>query len=178
MLQKCSIIKVAIVFFNEPTKQHYLKEISKKANIAHTSVITHLTELKKQKIIIETREKKGKRTFPFYTANIDSDDYKTYKKLINQIQLEESNLINFLKDTCMPKTIIVFGSYQKGEDTETSDIDIFLECKKKELQLNTYETKLKRKIQLHFKDNFKEYPGELQNNIINGTVLRGYLEAR
>ena len=42
MLQKCSILQVAGVFFNEPTKDHYLIEISQKANLAHTAVKKNL----------------------------------------------------------------------------------------------------------------------------------------
>ena len=77
----------------------------------------------------------------------------------------------------MPNDMILFGSYARGEDLENSDIDIFLECKKEEINLSNFENHLNRKIQLHFKDNFKNYPKELKNNIVNGIVLDGYLEA-
>ena len=40
MLQKNSIYKTLEIFFLEPTKEHYLIEISRKANIAHTSIKT------------------------------------------------------------------------------------------------------------------------------------------
>ena len=35
-----------------------------------------------------------------------------------------------------PKSIVLFGSYQKGEDIENSDIDIFVECKKEKLNID------------------------------------------
>ena len=76
----------------------------------------------------------------------------------------------------MPKSIIVFGSYAKGEDIEDSDIDIFVECEEEKLDLEPFEKQLKRKVQFHFKENFKAYSKELRNNIINGIILRGYLE--
>ena len=60
MLQRCSISRVAGIFFSEPTKDHYLIEISKKAKLAHTSVKKHLKELKHLSIIKETIEKKAK----------------------------------------------------------------------------------------------------------------------
>ena len=71
MLQNCSIINVAGVFFKEPTKNHYLIEISKKSKLAHTSTKKHLITLKKQKIIKQINEKKGKRNFPGYIANLE-----------------------------------------------------------------------------------------------------------
>jgi len=176
MLQKCSILKVARVFFNEPTKSHYLIEISKKSGIAHTSVKQYLNELKKQSIITENFETKGKRKFPIYKADLDSSEYRSYKMISNQLQLKESDIIKFLNDKLMPKTIVVFGSYSRGEDIEDSDIDIFIECKEENLDLSKYEKILKRRIQLHFKRDFSEYPKELKNNIMNGIILRGFLE--
>ena len=177
MLQKCSILKVAGVFFNEPTKQHYLIEISKKANMAHTSVKKHISTLKEFLIIKETTEQKGSRKFPIYTANINNKDYRDYKKIYNIIKLKESKLIDFLKDDLMPGSIVLFGSYQKGEDIEDSDIDLFIECQEEKMDLSRFKKQLNRNVQLHFKKKFKEYPKELRNSIVNGIVVDGYLGA-
>ena len=72
---------------------------------------------------------------------------------------------------------MLFGSFQRGEDVEDSDIDLFVEACKMDLDLNSYEKKLNRKIQIHFRKCFGKLPEELKNNIINGIVLYGYLEA-
>ena len=75
------------------------------------------------------------------------------------------------------RAIILFGSYSRGEDISTSDIDIgIITPKKNQPELKNFEKKLKRKVQLHFKTNFNDYPKELKNNISNGIVLDGYLE--
>lgn len=66
---------------------------------------------------------------------------------------------------------------RKGEDVEDSDLDLFVETEKANIDVSKFEKTLKRKIQLHFKENFKKYPPELKNSIINGAVLEGYLEA-
>lgn len=176
MLQKCSITKTASIFFNEPSKEHYLMEISRKIDIAHTSVKNHLKELLKMQIITKNIESKGKRKFPVFRADFNNSIYKNYKSLHNLEEIKTSGLIPYLKDRLMPNCIVLFGSYQKGEDDEQSDIDIFIESKKTEINLLRFENSLKRKIQLHFKRRFKEYPKELKNNIANGIVLDGYLE--
>ena len=176
MLQKYTIDKVAEIFYKYPTKDHYLKGISKEIGLAHTSVKKHLEELSKLSIIKETTLKKGSRIFPIYKSDINNKTYRKYKTIYNLISLHESGVIDFLQDKLMPRAIIFFGSYQKGEDTEESDIDIFVECKKEELDLKKFENKLCRKIQLHFKENFKDYSKELKNNIINGITLKGFLE--
>ncbi|MFH0752280.1 MAG: nucleotidyltransferase domain-containing protein [archaeon] len=177
MLQKYSIWKVAGIFFQEPTKEHGLLEICRKTKIAHTSVKNHLKNLKTIKIISEHTEKKGSRLYPIYKAEQNNKTFRDYKKIYNLSELITSGLINHLNDTLTPKAITLFGSYQRGEDIEDSDIDIFIETKKTEINTEKFEKLLKRKIQLHFKENFKKYPKDLKNNILNGTILEGYLEA-
>ena len=86
-------------------------------------------------------------------------------------------LKKFIQKKLMPNSIVLFGSYENGEDTEKSDIDLFLECKKTEISTEKFEKKLKRRIELHYNTKFNKYPNELKNNIVNGTVLYGYLEA-
>lgn len=177
MLRKCSILRVAGVFFREPTKEHYLIEVSKKAGLSHTSTKAHLQTLIKLSIIKETTEKKGNREFPVFRADINNKNYKNYKKIYNLLELQNSKLIDFLKDALMPKCIVLFGSYQRGEDSEDSDIDLFIECKEEKIDVSKFAKILDRNIQLHFKEDFKKYPKELKNNIINGMLLEGYLEA-
>ncbi len=176
MLQKCSIIKTAAVFFKEPTINHYLLEISRKSKQAHTSVKTHIDELLKEKIIKKISEKKGKRNFPLFIADLNSQNFKRLKSLYNILSIYESGLIEFLRDKCAPKSIVLFGSYACGEDVESSDIDIFIEAKKQNIELEKIEGKLGKKIELHYNESLSNYLPELKNSIINGRILYGYLE--
>lgn len=175
MLQKYSIYLISGIFFKEPTTEHYLMEISRKTKIAHTSVKKHLETLTELNIIEKTIKLQGTRKYPIFKAKINNENYKQYKKIHNIEELTE--LIKFLKEKLMPKTIVLFGSYSRGEDIEDSDIDLFIESKKENLDLKKFEKKLSRKIQLHFNESFKKYPSELKNNIINGIIMQGYLEA-
>jgi len=90
MLQKGSIIRVMGVFFQEPTKRHYLLEISKKAKLAHTSTKKNLLKLKKLSIIKEDLEIRGQRKFPIYQANTQHKNYQDYKKIYQLIKQTES----------------------------------------------------------------------------------------
>ena len=179
MLQDSTIWKVAGVFFKEPSQEHYLKEISRKAELAHTSVKKHLQKLVKESVIKETIQKKGSRDFPVFKANINGGAYVRAKKHYNLHTPSFYGLLNYISVRLSPRTIILFGSYARGADIEESDIDLFVECKKQNINLTQYEQykELNRKIQLHFEENFKKLPKELKNNIINGIVLKGYLEA-
>ncbi|MCX6749354.1 MAG: nucleotidyltransferase domain-containing protein [Candidatus Pacearchaeota archaeon] len=176
MLQKSSMARVLEFFFIYPSKGHSLKDISKKVKLAHTSVKNNLNKLVGLNLILESVEKKGKRKFPIYKTNRDDKILKNYKIAYNLSSILESGLIEFIEEKLMPKSIVLFGSYRKGEDLENSDIDLFIECKEEELNLSIFEKKLGKKVQLHFKENFNLYPKELKNNILNGIVLSGFLE--
>jgi len=176
MLQKSSVQVVAEVFFSFPTKEHTLKDVSNRVKIAHTSVKQNLNNLVKIGLIKQRIEKKGKRRFPTYKANKDDKLFIQYKRMYNLQSIMESGIIQYMEEKLMPKCIVMFGSFQRGEDTEESDIDLFIESKKKDIQLKQFEKKVGRKIEIHFKEYFISYPKELKNNIINGTVLHGFLE--
>jgi predicted nucleotidyltransferase len=151
-------------------------DISRSIRLAHTSVKKNLDKLVKSGLITESIEKKGGRKFPLYLSNLDNKTFKKYKTAYNILSILQSKLIEFIEEKLMPRSIVLFGSYQRGEDIEKSDIDLFIECKKEELDLSSFEKKLGRKIELHFNDNFGSYSKELKNNIINGMVLSGFLE--
>jgi|SRR3989344_2534235 len=176
MLQKSSIEMVVNVFYRFPTREHTLKDISTHAKIAHTSVKQILKKLVIAGLIKKKIEHKGKRKFPLYGANKKSKIFTQYKKIDNIRSIIESGIITYIEEELTPICVVLFGSYQRGEDAEESDIDLFVESKQKEISLKQFEKKLGRKIELHFKEHFTSYPKELKNNIINGIVLQGFLE--
>jgi len=176
MLQNSSILKTMEVFFIKPVKEHYLLSISREIGLAHTSVKKNLKKLVKLGLIKASIVKRGKRRFPVYKANLDNITFKSYKFVHNISSILESGLIEFIKGKLTPKSIVLFGSYARGEDTEKSDIDLFIECKEKQLDIKSFERKLERRMQLHFNKDFTSYSKELKNNIINGIVLSGFLE--
>ena len=170
------MLRTAEIFFVNPTKENYLMDISRNIGLAHTSVKKNLSELVKLGLVIESIERKGGRKFPLYKANKDSKLFKEHKMIYNLSSLLESGIVKFIEEKLMPKSIVMFGSYQRGEDIKDSDIDIFVECGEEELNLGKFKKKLSRNIQLHFRENFALYPKELKNNILNGTVVSGFLE--
>lgn len=175
MLQKSSMLRVLEVFFKNPNKEFYLIDISTILNIAHTSIKIHLEELHKEGLIKKSMEQRGKRKFPKYKAIINKE-FKKYKKIHNITEILESEILNYINNKLSPKCIILFGSYADGDDDENSDIDLFIECPQETIEIKIFEKRLQRKIQLHFKEQFTQYPKELKNNIINGVILSGYLE--
>ena len=165
IVQKCSLWKVAEIFFIEPTKVHLIKEISRKIGLAHTSVKIHLQTLIQEGLIEQTKSE----PFNGYKSLRENPEFIFHKKISNLISLKNSDLIESLKEK-YPKSIILFGGYDKGEDMESSDIDLFIDSKEFKFDSEKFEKSLKRKIHLIFKE---EANKSLLESINQGTILFG-----
>ena len=173
MEHKSSLLKVLEVFAIEPIRIHYIKEISKKIDLAPTSVKLHIKYLLQNSVILRKRGE----IFSGYIANRDNADFLFYKKVLNLVKLKESGLLNYLVDSAYPEAIVLYGSYAKGEDIETSDMDILIVSKvKKRLEVGKFETILHRKIHIVYEENINKLSSELRTEIINGIVMHGYLK--
>ena len=167
-------LQIKEYFFQNPTAKLRVREIERTLNLPLPSIIRYCKELKKEGIL--TIQQIGR--IIFYTADRINPSYLLEKKLYNIKSLYASGLIDFLKLEFSNPTIILFGSYSKGEDIEESDIDLYIETPfKKEISFKKFEKKLKRNIQIFQHKNIKEIKNpHLANNIINGIVLNGYIE--
>jgi len=171
MLRNYNTYRVLKLFFDRPTHNFQLREISRDLKLGLPSVKNHLEKLKKLGFI--KKEKKGVYKSYVSTRN---DLFKLYKKTDILIRLYKSGLVDFLADTISPDSIVLFGSASRGEDIETSDIDLLVVANERQVNLKVFEKKLKRKIALHFEPRVEKIPKELLNNIINGIVIYGYLK--
>lgn len=168
MIQKCNYIRVLGVFFKEPTKIHFIREVGRKISLAQTSVRNHIKELEKEGLII----KKESHPFDGFIANREDEKFLFYKQAYNFYSLFDvkKEIIHKIA----PKAMVFFGSYQKGEDIEWSDIDLLIISKvKKEINLEKYEKKLLRKLHITFVKDINELDQSVKDNIKNGWVLYG-----
>ncbi len=177
MLQNYNKYKVLKIFFDDPLPKgapYQLREISRKIDLAPTSVKIYLGELTKEGFILKSQHRVNK--YPVYSANRTNKKFKFYKKVDMIISIGESGLSDYLDEKCMPDVIILFGSASKGEDLLDSDVDLFLLCKERKLELGKYEKEIKRKINIFFSTDFNKLSQELKNNILNGVILKGYIK--
>ncbi|MDP2766036.1 MAG: nucleotidyltransferase domain-containing protein [Candidatus Methanoperedens sp.] len=170
MLQKYTTYRVLTLFFDYHTRHFQLREISRMLKLGMPSVINHVKILEKESLI--KKEKRG--VYESYISE-KNDLFRTYRRNDILLRIHESGLIDFLADELMPDAIVLFGSCARGEDIETSDVDLLVVAKEKEVDLKKFESALKRKISLHFEENVSQIPKELLNNIVNGIVVYGYL---
>ena len=134
--------KIMELFFDFPLKNFYLREISRKTKVAITSVKRYVNEMVNEKIIIKV----NKEIYPSFRSNREGDDltFKFYKKLNMVERLQISGVLDYVEDKCSPKSIILFGSASRGEDSEGSDIDLFVQSKEININLSQFEKKLNR----------------------------------
>lgn len=160
-------------FFQYPTSKLRVREIERTLKLPLPSVIRYCKELEKDDIL--TIVNIGNVTF--YTAS-KSEAYLLEKRLYNIKQLYTSGLISYLKIELSNPAIVLFGSYAKGEDTENSDIDLYLETpSKKQANIEKFKRILRREIQIFHYKNLKEITNRhLANNIVNGITLNNYIE--
>jgi len=173
MLENYNRYKILKVFLDSPTESFGLREIARLSGISPPSVMNYLKQFE-QKNLIRKEEKKG---IPAYTSIRDSQNFIMYKKLSILYELNKSGLINHLWDAFAPDAIILFGSFARGESTESSDIDLFVLGKEIPVKIAHYEDLLGKKVHLLFNESVHKVPKELRNNIINGIVLKGYIKA-
>lgn len=166
-------IKTQIIeyFFINPTKKLRVREISRLTKSPLPSAIRYVKELVNEELL--RMESVGSITL--YSANRSSKKYLLQKKLYNIETLYKRGLVDAFQ-ACNARALILFGSYSKGEDIETSDVDIYVEAKIIP-PTERLEKLINRKIQIFNYASISSVKNkELANNIINGIILAGNIE--
>ena len=140
-----------------------------------TAILNVLPKLKAEGIIIIEKSRK----MNLLSIELNRDNPKTicFKRIENLKMVYESGIIDYLKEKFQGSTIIIFGSYSKGEDTTESDIDIaVIGSKEKAIDLAMFDKIFERKVTINFYKSFKEIHKHLLDNILNGILLNGGVE--
>ena len=174
MIEKCNEWKLAELFFKRPLYRYHFRELCRLLGWSPTKLRTSVEILKKHGVIEERREKNLK----IFSARTESEAYRKLKTIYN---LEKAiEIADFLERKLdYFEAIILFGSASTGQDTEKSDFDIcIIGAEETDINLSKFEKDIERRISLLFADvkDLKRKNLELLNNIINGFVLKGYLE--
>lgn len=173
--------KVQHLFFDYPTKEFSLNDLCALAKISKTSANLAVTQLVKEGFLkLETIGR-------LWRISCDqSHHYNRERKIPYHLSLVYSSGILEAVHKAIPgaRSIILFGSIRKGDDVESSDIDIAVEALSYKvpqiIELGTVAKLGYRKdvpVNLHvFSRN--NIPLNLFANIANGIVLEGFLEVR
>ena len=173
--------KVAEVLFRYPEKEFSLSDLAREAGVAKANIGEILEEFREAGLINIEKLSKIWRI----KANQTNSLYVKSKIIYNLNFVYKSGLVEFLVDFFKnPKAIVLFGSFRKGEDLSSSDIDIAIESDDaKEYQIRglkelaEFEQIIGRKIQIHLFNRGNIDLGVF-NNIANGILLWGFLEVK
>lgn len=157
--------------FDFPEKKFNQREIAKTLNYSPTAIKKAVDFLHDKNYV---QVKKNNSKILEIELNLENEEIIYLKKLENLRKIYVSGIIFFLEDIFPTKTIILFGSYSKGEDISSSDIDIaIIGSKEKEIPKKKFEKLLKRKINFQFYPKLNGIHKNLKENLLNGIILSG-----
>lgn len=149
--------------------------IAKILEVSPTAVSKAIKGLEKEGLIkIEKSQ-----TMNLISVSLNRENPRTIalKRVENLKQIYDSGLLEYLEEYLRGCTLILFGSYSLGEDTEGSDIDIaVIGSKEKEIDLVKFDKILERTIFLQHYDSLSVIKKDLRQNILNGITLQGVVE--
>lgn len=114
---------------------------------------------------------------PTYEANYRNKFFLNIKKEKIIDSIFTSGLPQHLNKRLGEKACILFGSCARGDYYADSDIDILIQSKKIRLDLNRYEKKLKRRINLFFAKKWQNLNEGMKTGLLNdGISINGRLK--
>ena len=151
-----------------PGKEFLSREIQKTTKISKAGTNFALNDLVEAKFV--KRKKRGK----FYLYSIDSTSPVAKQLKILKTVISLSSLIKKVKSSA--KKIILYGSKSRGEDTEDSDIDLFIVTNTpKETEGVIKKGSIGKKIQLIMRTPLKYVEMETTNPTFYKEIERGII---
>ena len=154
-----------------------LRDIARTLKVSPTAVSNALKGLE------EFVSVKKSKTINLMSIELNRDNKKTieFKRTENLRLIYTSKLSDFLYDEFPGCTIILFGSYSRGEDVlnqeNPSDIDIaIIGSKEKKIDMSKFDRLLEKTINLNFYRSWKDIHKNLKDSILSGIILNGGVE--
>lgn len=159
-------------FFQDNYRRIHVREYSRIKKISPPFASKTLHNYEKEGLLIKEKDKK----YLLFHARRESSFFKTLSQAYWVEQLRRSGLITYLEQELVQALVLVFGSIVKAEVTPSSDLDLAVFTPTlKELDLEPFEKKLKRKIQLFRFKHTQEVPNpDLLGNLFNGVRILGH----
>ena len=166
------------LFLNEPTKHWHFSQILSTAKVSRRVASRWLNKLKEDNIV---RHIKPKGKMPYFQGYWEHVNYKNQKRIYALNKLYETGLLNELWKLKNAKTIVIFGSFTRGDWNTQSDVDVFIfgdsenfkfgrfwkglgfQGKSREVQVHTFESK----------QEIKDVRSGLMTNIARGYFVKG-----
>ncbi len=148
-------------------KNYHLRELSKELKEPLTNLSRKIKILESKKII--DSKTKGRNKKLFLKDSLLTEIYILMSENYNLIKFLETNpsykiIFKELRDKSKGELIILFGSYAKGTETKSSDLDIFLE------KTDNSRSEKKKIQEIYSKLSVKEGEFDLNSNLIKEII--------
>jgi len=165
------IIRDIQPFIKDNYRRINVREYARIQNISAPTASKILSSLHKEGLL----KKENEKQYIYYYADKESTLFIDLSRIYWRLSLERAGLVSFLEEELLNPVIILFGSLSKAEAKQDSDIDLAVfSTSKKEIPLEKYEKRLKRKIQFMLFQNRDDMKStELLNSILNGYIIAG-----
>ena len=171
----CLQQEILRLLFVKAGKSLNQRQIARYLEVTPPAVIKALPVLEEEELVKIQQDKETKRWS--IELNRQNHNVMHLKRADNLKLIYESGLADYLEKEHAGGTIILFGSYSRGDDIINSDIDLAVVGRKeKSVDLTKYEKVLERKINTNFYDTFKNIHKHLRENLFNGILLVGGVE--
>jgi len=155
-------------FFEDNYRMIHVREYAKMQKISPPTASKVLDTLCRENLL----KKEIDRQYYFYFANKDSGVFRDLQRIYWKIKLQP--LLREISKQSIDSVVVLFGSIAKAEAKSDSDIDLAIFTpSNKDVDVKSFEKKLKRKIQIFVFKKLENAPKELKNNILNGYILEG-----
>lgn len=170
--------RILRLMFQDPLQEFALSKVAESARTSKSTASRIIVRLHDEGLVKLIKSRLVWRI----SANIGNPNFKREKILYNLSLVFRSGVIDFLDGVFnRPKSIILFGSFSKGEDNLDSDIDIAIEGEVSQIikmkELEELEKEIGRSISIHL---FRRDDVDINlfNSIANGIILSGFLEVK
>jgi uncharacterized protein len=145
LYQKVIQLAVLKLFLDHPYSRFYLRESARLLKMDPMTVSRALDLLVSDDLLVRTKEK----TMILYKANLENPACRYLKISYNLAWIQKKGVVRFLQDRMKAvSSVVVFGSYAKGDNDEDSDIDILVISLSKEKPTVDLSRLLKRDVNL------------------------------
>ncbi len=127
---KYALFKVLKVFLDEPYEDFYLREAARIAKVGPGTAKMQLDWLLKKRFL----ERKKKGNLYLFKADYKHSVFSRFKTAFNIMGIESSGMIEYMLKECKKKglnvlSLVLYGSFARGENDSKSDMDILVVSK-------------------------------------------------
>ncbi|HEX9914120.1 MAG TPA: nucleotidyltransferase domain-containing protein [Candidatus Bathyarchaeia archaeon] len=135
--------RVLAVFFDDPHREFYLREVAKTAGVGSGTAKRFLDFYEANGFVVKGR----KANLVLFKGNLENHSFRFMK--LGLFMFRAKPLTDFLKEACPGSSVVLYGSCARGEDGPESDVDLLIVGRGVEAEgLLSYEKTLGKRITL------------------------------